>query len=106
MDTAQMDQRCQANSMGDMSLYVLLMEVTALRELTFHAAVFVYGILYMDWGTNDNIFGNVSFNDLILTSKLIRKQVREWFNIQSSSVWTKTPESSNPISLPTSEKTT
>lgn len=56
--------------MGYMPLYVLSIEIAALQALTFHAAVFVYGILYMDWGTDDNIFGSVSFNGRVPTSSL------------------------------------
>lgn len=86
-----------------MSLYVLFMEIATLQELTFLVAVFVYGILYMDWGTDDNIFGSVSLDHSMLVSKLTFIKVREWFNIQSSSVWTASPgESSNPVSDVTS----
>lgn len=99
VDTPEMGQGCQIGSVGDMWLYVLLLEFGTLRELMFLLAVFVYGILYMDWGTNDNIFENVSLSHWILIPKLTFIKVREWFNIQSSSVWTIRPRpSSDPVS--------
>lgn len=62
VDTPEMGQGGQIGSVGDMWLYVPLMEFATLRELMFLLAVFVYGVLFMDWGTNDNIFKNVSLN--------------------------------------------
>ncbi|KAI4232780.1 MAG: hypothetical protein LQ349_004791 [Xanthoria aureola] len=99
VDTPEMGQGCQIGPVGDMWLYVLLMEFATLRELMSLLAVFVYGILLMDWGTNDNIFKDVSLNHWILVSKLTFIKVREWFNVQSSSVWTTRPGPSfDPVS--------
>ncbi|KAL8678821.1 MAG: hypothetical protein Q9186_004845 [Xanthomendoza sp. 1 TL-2023] len=53
------------------------------------STVFVYGVLYMDWGPDDDdSFGGVSH---MLPQKRVsanRVKIRDWLNVQLSSIWT------------------